>query len=215
MTPHPTAHNSGPSNNTSNSSFPPPPGHVGSSSSTHTPSYAYPPQPTSTDHQPSTTSSTARFNSFALPPYRSSLPATDSPHSSATHAAFPHNPFHASNPTLSDSDSRLHLSSTLPVHQQQQQQTSSQLLSSSNITPSSSTPSGSAAKTAGGGGGSGSAGSGPAGVSNLSLGQIHLLIATINERNYETKRKEILRVRSTLWHPSGLLSGCFLMDLRS
>lgn len=46
-------------------------------------------------------------------------------------------------------------------------------------------------KTAGGGGGSGSAGSG---VPNLSLGQIHLLIATINDRNYETKLKEILRV---------------------
>lgn len=204
MTSHPTsAQNSGLSNNSiSNSSFPPPPGHVVSSSSTSTSStaaasYAYSQQPPASEHhnnhlhhQPSTTSSTTRFNSFSLPPYRNTHPATDSPNPTATHPAFAHNPFAAPNPNLADSDSRLQPGSTSSTYQQQQQ-APSQLLSSSNITSSSSTPSGSAAKTAGGGGGSGSAGSG---VQNLSLGQIHLLIATINDRNYETKRKEIQRV---------------------
>ncbi|KAI5788467.1 CCR4-Not complex component, Not1-domain-containing protein [Geopyxis carbonaria] len=177
MTSNPTAQNSGLPNN-KNSSTP---------SSTNTFPFS--------NQNPSiseTSSSASRFNSFSLP-YRSN------PHTGASEtvgpppssAAFVHNPF--TNPTVAEPASRHHsISSTASNIYPQQQQSSSQLLSSSSTTPSSSSFTGSAAKTAGGGGGgSSSAGSG---VPNLSLGQIHLLIATINDRNYETKRKEIQRI---------------------
>jgi len=180
--------------------------------------------PTTTD---AATPNTVRFNSFALPAYRSTHPASsDLPSSAATAAtpsSLPHKP---SITSVAEPNSR-HLSTTpsssitQPHHHQQQiqqqqhhlhhlhhhhnhhhhhqqlQQPQPLLPATSTTTSPGSFP-GSAAKTAGGGGGGGSVGSG---VPNLSLGQIHLLIATINDRNYETKRREIQRVSTALNQP--------------
>lgn len=155
--------------------------------------FSYPSQPHSDPPSTSNSANTSRFNSFSLPAYRN-LHSGASDVAAQSSSSLAHNPFSASsNPSVADQSSRHHsLSSTPSNYQQQQQQhNTSRLLSSTSTTPSSSSFAGSAAKPAGGGGGSGSSGSG---VPNLSLGQIHLLIATINERNYETKLKEIQRV---------------------
>ena len=189
MTSNPTAHFNSSSDPSSNNNS--------TTSSSHS-SAAFP-------HQiPSdlalTSPSNPRFNSFALPRYPHSAGPLDTaaPTSSASSSfAFAHPPFSASsNPSVAEPSSRhLSISSTASLYhpQQQQQPPSSQLLHPSSTTPSSSSFAGSAVQTAGGGGGSGSAGSG---IPNLSLGQIHLLIVTINDRNYDTKWKEIQRVRS-------------------
>jgi hypothetical protein len=201
---------SDPSSNTSSLQQPP----SSSSSNTFPTSYNPPSHQNSNDSllppllPLSAQNSASRFNSFALPAYRNPHSASSSAapqhHSSLTPSApspassthqnisstnLPHNPFSNSSVAESSSQHLSHSSTTSYLPHQQQQQPS-HLLSTTSTTTSSAF-SGSAAKTAGGGGGSGSAGSG---VPNLSLGQIHLLIATINDRNYETKRKEILKV---------------------
>ncbi|KAL7272945.1 CCR4-NOT core subunit cdc39 [Rhizina undulata] len=79
--------------------------------------------------------------------------------------------------------------------QQQQQQLSSQLLSSPySTTPSSNPFSGSAAKPAGGGGSSSSGSAGSSGLNSLAIAQLHLLITTLTDRNYEARRKEIRKL---------------------
>jgi hypothetical protein len=198
MTPNPSAQNSSLPNTSSDSSS-----NIPSSFPT---AHAYPLPHSDDSALPSP--STSRFNSFALPPYRNPHSGTSDvpvPSSSSLSSSFAHTPFsQLPNPSVAEPTPR-HLSTSSTAsnyHPPQQQLPSSQLLPSTSTTPSSSSFVGSAAKTAGGGGGSGSAGSG---VPNLSLGQIHLLIATINDRNYETKRKEIQRVsRSPVLAGSGV-----------
>jgi hypothetical protein len=134
----------------------------------------------------------SRFNSFALPQYRN--PHSGGPDTPVSTPQNQFNPFSLSTPNVAESSLRhLSASSSTAAPHHLQQHSSSQPLPPKPLTPSSSSFVGSTAKTAGGGGGGGSSSEG-SGVPNLSLGQIHLLIATINDRNYETKRKEIQRV---------------------
>lgn len=140
----------------------------------------------------------SRFNSFSLPGYRNqhgfpdTLPAGSSVAPPSTVLAT--QSLHASFQQVSEPESRHHSISSGPSvytshqpPQQPQQQRAPQLLSTASITTSSGSHVGSAEPTGGGGG------SGGAGLS-LSLGQVHLLLATTNERNYEVKRNEILKV---------------------